>query len=207
MTTPRSDARRNNERLRAAARDAFAEVGTAATLEEVARRAGVGIGTLYRHFPTRADLVAAVFADEAARWHEAVRRALVAADAREGLRLYFVELLDLHARCGGALQLVLAEHEEAASAQAELRRLTEELLLRATEDGALRADFALADLAMLFWSLAHVRELTAPVAPDAWRRQLDFALDGLRPEAASSPATAALTEEQLVAASQRLAAR
>src|SRR4051794_18729493 len=133
MTAARRDAQRNNERLRAAAREAFAEVGTAATLEEIARRAGVGIGTLYRHFPTRADLVAAVFTDEAARWHEAVRRALVATDAHDGLRLYFTELLDLHARYG-ALQLVLAEHHEAAVAQAEMRRLTEELLLRAKED-------------------------------------------------------------------------
>jgi AcrR family transcriptional regulator len=202
----RRDAQRNHARLRAAAREAFGELGTEATLEEIARRAGLGIGTLYRHFPTRADLLAAVFADEAARWHEAVRRALVTADAREGLRHYFVELSELHARYG-ALQPVLAEREEAAEAQGEMRRLTEELLLRAKREGALREDFELADLAMLLWSLTHLLELTAADAPSSWQRHLDFVLDGLRPAAASASALPALSEDELIAVSQKLAAR
>ena len=60
----RADARRNHDKLIAAAREAFAECGTTASLEDVARRAGVGIGTLYRHFPTRQDLLEAVYVDE-----------------------------------------------------------------------------------------------------------------------------------------------
>ena len=62
----RADARRNYEKLLAAAREEFTEEGTGATLEDVARRAGVGIGTLYRHFPTRQDLLEAVYLDEVA---------------------------------------------------------------------------------------------------------------------------------------------
>src|SRR5215217_7437346 len=60
----RADARRNYDKLIAAARDAFAELGTSASLEEIARRAGVGIGTLYRHFPSRQDLLEAVYVEE-----------------------------------------------------------------------------------------------------------------------------------------------
>src|SRR3954466_10062231 len=60
----RADALRNYEKLLAAAREAFTEAGRSASLEEIARRAGVGIGTLYRHFPTRADLVQAIYVDE-----------------------------------------------------------------------------------------------------------------------------------------------
>src|SRR4051812_21114936 len=60
----RADALRNYEKLLAAAREAFTEAGRSASLEDIARRAGVGIGTLYRHFPTRADLVQAIYVDE-----------------------------------------------------------------------------------------------------------------------------------------------
>lgn len=202
----RKDAQRNRARLLDAARAVFAAAGQAATLEEIARTAGVGIGTLYRHFPSRADLVAALFADESARWHEIARRALVAADIEDGLRQYVAELCVLQARIG-PVGLMLAEHEGAAAAQAEMSRLAEELIVRAKEEGVVREDFTLGDLAMIFWSLSHLVALCGEDAPEAWRRYLGFVLDGLRPGAASVAAAEPLDDSRLRAIAQRVGRR
>ena len=202
----RKDAQRNHVRLLDAARSVFAAAGPTASLEEIARTAGVGIGTLYRHFPSRADLVAGLFEDESARWHEIARRALVAVDVEDGFRRYVAELCVLQARIG-PVGPMLAEHEGAAAAQAELGRLAEELILRAKEEGVVREDFTLADLAMLFWSLSHLVGLCGDDAPEAWRRHLGFMLDGLRPEAASVAAAEPLDDARLRAVAERAGRR
>ena len=204
----RKDAQRNRARLLDAARSVFAAAGPRASLEEIARTAGVGIATLYRHFPSRAHLVSALFDDESARWLAVGRRALEEEHAEDGLRLYFHELIELQAQYG-PMRLVLAEHRavDLGDAQAEMTRLTEELLVRAREEGAVREDFTLADLAMLFWSLAHLHELSEAAAPRAWRRQLGFVLDGLRPEAASLTTVPPLSAAEMAAVAARVVAR
>ncbi len=202
----RSDARRNHERLLRAARDVFATSGPGAPLDEIAREAGVGIGTLYRHFPSRTELVAALYEQEAGRWHAVARRALEAEHAEDGLRLYFAGVIALQAELG-LVQQVLVDHSKSVTAPSEMTRLSEELLERAREEGAIRDDFTLADLAMLFWSLAHLAALTDGIASNAWRRQLDFVLDGLRPEAASRATVRPLSSEQMKEASERVASR
>jgi hypothetical protein len=99
-----------------------------------------------------------------------------------------------------------------ARAREELRGLFEQLLARAREQGTLRDDFALSDLALLFWSFAPLIDATAEVAPNAWRRHLHWLLDGVRADAATPQAEPPLTDEELRTAmhalrEQRLARR
>jgi AcrR family transcriptional regulator len=93
----RSDARRNRDALLRAAREAFAVHGLDAALEQVARDAGVSIGTLYRHFPARIDLVQAVFTDRLEELLAAAERAAAMPDAWAGLRLYLEATCELQA--------------------------------------------------------------------------------------------------------------
>ena len=178
----RADAVRNRERLLAAADDAFAERGTEASLEDVARRAGVGIGTLYRHFPTRDDLVAALIEGEV---HDLVALAddlLASPDPGVALRSWLTALIGhvtryrglasslVDARCGeGRLSESCHRQEAAATALVE----------RARDAGALRDDVAVADVLDLVSALAWLAEGDRPVAPN---RLLDLVLDGLAPQ-------------------------
>ncbi len=203
----RRDARRNHELLVAAAREVFAEQGVDASLEEIARRAALGIGTLYRHFRTREALVEAIVErrlGELAAVAEATARE---PDGWSG----FVHLLErtLELQAGDrVLKDVLMRYPSGsgrlARAREELRGAFERVLARAREDGTLRDDFTFADLGLLFWSFAPLLDATTEVAPHAWRRHLHWLLDGLRIEAATPHAQPSLTDEELRAAMDAL---
>jgi AcrR family transcriptional regulator len=205
----RSHARRNHELLVVTAREVFAERGVDASLEEIARRAGVGIGTLYRHFATRDALVEAVFERRIGDFAAIAERAAAEPDAW----LAFVGFLE------GTLELQAGDRllkdvflrfppgtGRSERARDELRRLAGEVLERAY-DGGLREGFTLADLSLLIWSFAPVIDATAEVAPNAWRRHLHWLLDGLRSESATPQVEPPLTQEQLSAAIQALRAQ
>ncbi len=203
----RSDARRNHELLVVAAREVFAERGLEASLEEIARRAGLGIGTLYRHFATREALVEAIFEgriDELVALGEAAE---AEPDAWLAVVLVLERTLELQAG-DRVLKDVLMRYPPGegrlASAREELRAVFERTLVRAQEQGTLRADFALPDLALALWSFGPLIDATAEVAPNAWRRHLHWLLDGLRAAAATPQSEAALSDEQLLAAMQAL---
>jgi AcrR family transcriptional regulator len=207
QTGTRSHARRNHEALVAAARDVFAEQGVDAPLEAVARRAGVGIGTLYRHFSSREALVEAIFAR---RIGDLVAVAEAAADEPDGWTA-FVGLLErtIELQAGDrVLKEVLLRHPpqpgRLAAAHEEMRRGFERVLERARAEGTLRADFAFSDLALLLWSFTPVIDATAEVAPDAWRRHLHLLLDGLRAGAATPAPRPPLDDEQLRASMHAL---
>ena len=110
----RRDAQANRERLVAAALDAFAEGGVDVPMDEVARRAGVGVGTIYRNFPAKDDLVDAVLEDAIDRLVAILERALALDDAWEGFRLYLESALDLHARDRGLKKLFAARGTDRA---------------------------------------------------------------------------------------------
>jgi AcrR family transcriptional regulator len=201
----RRDALANRERIVAAARDAFSEHGIDVSVEEIARRAGVGMGTLYRRFPAKEDLVDAVFEDTLSACEGAAREALAADDAWLGFRTFLEQTFALHAENRG-LKDILTRSPGRANAdamRARMRPLIRRVVERAQAEGTLRADFQPEDVPVLFWSIARVIEATAPVAPDFWRRPLAFALDGLRTGAATPLPHAALTRAQLDAASPR----
>ena len=203
QTGRRRDARRNHELLVVAAREVFAEQGVDASLEEIARRAGVGIGTLYRHFTTREALVEAVFERRIGELVAVAEQAAAEPDGRTALTRLLEGTLGLQAG-DRLLKDVLLRHPPSAgrlaSARDKLRGLFEQVLERAREQGTLRGDFTSSDLALLFWSFAPLIDATAEVAPSAWRRHLHLLLDGLRAGATTPPADRPLSAEELQAA-------
>jgi AcrR family transcriptional regulator len=203
----RRHARRNHELLVESAREVFSEQGVEASLEEIARRAGVGIGTLYRHFATREALVEAIFERRIGELVAVAEEAAAEPDGWSGLVRFLERTLELQVG-DRVLKDVLMRYPPGAgrlaSAREELRELFEHLLERAREQGKLRADFTLPDLALLFWSFTPLIDATAEVAPNAWRRHLHLLLDGLRADAATPQAEPPLTDEKLHAAMQAL---
>lgn len=205
----RSHARRNHELLVAAAREVFAERGVEASLEEIARRAGVGVGTLYRHFATRDALVEAVFER---RLGEFAALGEAASEEPDGW-LAFTGLLEriLEMQAGDRLlkDVLLRSPNgsgRAEQARAEMRRSFEAVLLRAHAHG-LRADFGFPDLALTLWSFGPVIDATAEVAPSAWRRHLHWLLDGLRETSATPQAEPPLSGEEFQEAIQAFRSR
>lgn len=145
MSKPlRADARRNREALIGAAREIFAAEGTQVPFEDVARRAGVGAGTLYRHFPGREALVAAVFHAEVAALTDRVAHLAATLPPDRALATFLHEVVDhMYAHRGlGRTFLALAEHDadSVADAGAPLERAVAVLLRQGVESGALRAD-------------------------------------------------------------------
>ncbi|PWU46143.1 TetR family transcriptional regulator [Micromonospora sp. S4605] len=171
----RADARRNYDALVAAARESFAEAGAGASLEEVARRAKVGIGTLYRHFPTRRDLFEAVYVDEV----QALSRS---ATDLAGLPPWDALVAWLHRFVGYvATKRALAEElvhdsEVFRTCRTEIYAAGEPMLRRAQDAGAVRPDVSFDDVLRLISGLT-MAQFTAPEQRD---RVLGIALDGLR---------------------------
>ena len=195
----RSDARRNRERLVASARELFATAGVDVSVEEITHHAGLGMGTLYRHFPTKDDLIDAVLEDAFAEIVRLAERAAADEDAWAGFTDFLERVLALHAHNRGVKD-ALATRGHGAQREAMRRRvrpLVRAMVERAQEQGTLRADFSPEDLPLVFWTAGRVIETTGKVAPDYWRRYLAFLLDGLRASSATPQSTPPLTRGQL----------
>jgi AcrR family transcriptional regulator len=204
---PRRDRARNREALLAAAREVFAEHGLGASLQQVARDAGVAIGTLYRHFPTRDDLLVAVFADKLKLVADAGEQALAGPDPWEGFVRFVETLCALAAEDLGFNELTSIDRPArggAATVRARIHQLWQRLLTRAQEAGALRADLTLNDMFVLLWSQSRIIEATYGVAPRAWRRHLYLMLDAYRAERATPLPEPALSRAQMEQATARL---
>ena len=177
----RADAERNRVALLAAARQVFSEHGLEASLDEIARRAGVGNATLYRRFPTRQDLVAAVFADRKTTQVELADRALRHPDPWSGFVQYVIALGELQANDRGLGELLVTVNfdgdERLMQLRATAQRRAGEVIRRAQEADALRSDFTLDDLMLLLTANAAV--VRNGPDPDGWRRLLSLALEGL----------------------------
>ncbi|WP_405523144.1 TetR/AcrR family transcriptional regulator [Streptomyces canus] len=195
----RRDARRNRELLVEAAHEVFTEQGLEAPLDVIARRAGVGNATLYRHFPSRAALVDAVFRDPLTGTMAAGEQARAASDPWEGLVGYMEAVFAVLATDRGTNDLMTTHLEGVESLQAvhAHNRATMELLLRrGREEGSIRADVTTEDVLFALAALGRaVPSLATAVGPEAWRRPLALLLDGLR----ASPAVASLPSPTLTA--------
>jgi AcrR family transcriptional regulator len=206
MRPLRRDAQANRDRIVAAARAAFATDGIEVSVEEIARRAAVGMGTLYRHFPTKEDLVDAVLEETFDQIVGAAEQALTEEDAWRGLCDFFEQFFALHVR-NRVLKDMLATQahgrDRADAMRARMRPLIRRLVKRAQEQGALRADFAPEDMPFVIWSVGRVIEETRAVAPELWRRHLGFLLDGLRADAATPLPHPPLTRAQLNRVTER----
>jgi len=202
----RRDAQANRARIVAAARAAFAADGIEVPVEEIARRAGVGMGTLYRHFSAKEDLIDAVLEDAFAAFISAAEQALAEEDAWAGLRSFLERVFALHVENRGLKDIIATRAHGRARAEAMRRRmrpLLRSLIERAQAQGALRDDFTAEDMPLLFWTGGRVIEATATIAPDFWRRYLGLLLDGLRAEAATTLPHPPLTRAQLNRATGR----
>ena len=180
----RADARRNREKVVAAAAAAFAESGLDAQVEDIARRAGVGVGTLYRHFPTKEALVVALADRHFERIAATIEAALsehgdeweiftgaiwrVASDAADDVA--WCEIIGGHARAVAA----------ASHGQQRLAQATGTLIARAQAAGVMRADATVGDISTIMCGFGHVAAAQRAGAALDWERYLAIALDGLR---------------------------
>jgi AcrR family transcriptional regulator len=200
----RADARRNHGRILAAARDVFVERGPGAPLEEIASRAGVGIGTLYRRFADRRSLMRAVVLDALDQTRRSAELALAEeADSFDALTRYMHTVIDL--RISAVIPVLLDKIDlndsELQPAREASARTGQQIIERAHADGSLPEDVSFADIGMLLVRLS--RPLPGPVSPELndqlAHRHLDLVVEGLRPSATRRKVTSGpeLSFEQL----------
>lgn len=169
----RVDAERNRQRILATARELFAEHGLDVPMEDLARRAKVGVGTLYRRYPTRADLIVAAFENKMRDYAEAARQALADPDPWSGFRGYVEKICAMQARDRGFTAVLTMTFPTAKQFEADRDRAFTDfstLVDRAKAAGTLRADFVTEDMPLFLMANAGVLAATADTAPDAWRR-------------------------------------
>jgi AcrR family transcriptional regulator len=179
---PRRDAARNRELLVAAAREVFAERGFGVTLDDVARHAGVGVGTAYRHFPNKQALASQVLAGATGQIVTDAENALAVDDPWLALVAFFEATAARQAADRGLYETLAGQGsaEDKARLWPRIVSTVTELFDRARAAGAIRPDAAPEDTAVLFAMLGPAFDLTGPAAPDLWRRYLALLLDGLR---------------------------
>ncbi|MEV8517129.1 helix-turn-helix domain-containing protein [Dactylosporangium sp. NPDC051484] len=206
----RKDAQRNRAALLDAARTVFAEEGLDAALEGIARRAGLAIGTLYRHFPTRMDLVGAVMAEKKRAWIKAAEAAVAIEPAWDGLTFFLERVCELQAGDLAFNDIASMRFPYAAGIEAARKRaydLGRRIVERAQAEGSLRPDITAEDIAFIVWAHSRVSEATYAIDPNAWRRYLALTLDGLRATAAHPLPVAPLRPRQVLRAQLRLGRR
>ncbi len=200
----RCDARRNRRLLLEAAAEAFAQGGIDVSAGEIARRAGVAKGTLFRHFPAKRDLVTAVLVDRVLQLQTLT--AQIAAARPAGLRA-IAELMTRGAEVlaadrsffDAAMRDAIAD-EPLARARRELETALDDLVIAAQKCGEVRADVAGIDVAMLMMAATNTCAPAHELQPQLWRRYLALMIDGLRPGATSPLPAPAFTAARLAAA-------
>jgi AcrR family transcriptional regulator len=196
----RADAQRNLERILEAARAVFAEQGQEACVADVAARAGVGTATIFRRFPTKDDLVAAVLERELEEINARAAAAAGSEDPAAAIGEFMLwavgTFIDDRCLCeatGGEL----FTRPEMAELVGQVTASVELLVQRAQGAGAIREDVVAQDIGFLLHAIGQAGLTLERTAPGAWRRYVGIALDGLRPEGATRLTAAPPTPEQL----------
>lgn len=188
----RADAARNRELILETAALVFAEQGLDAGYDEIARRAGIGVGTVYRRFPERAELIQALFESRISEIVDLAEQASAMPVAFEGLS-WFLEQAMAHQVADRGLKEVLVQTIDPDAHRTigrdRLGPFMESMISRAKADGALRDDVEMTDIGM---QLMMISSIHTPTEPELWRRYLALLLDGLRarPDVARLPLTA-----------------
>jgi AcrR family transcriptional regulator len=196
----RRDARESRAKLVAAAQAEFATNGVDASLEKIAREAGVSIGTLYRHFPARLDLLMAAFRPRLREFVDGANVALKLDDPWEGFVAYLENLFAVQAGDRGFndfLSRRFPGNDETEHIHDVMCQQIETVLARAQRVGKARPDITQADIVNLIWSNGRIIDATSAQAPTAWRRQLYLMLDAYRAERAHAIPEPPMTDAQL----------
>jgi AcrR family transcriptional regulator len=183
----RRDAERNRERILTAAAELFAEQGLDVGVDDIARRAGVGMGTLYRRFPNKEALVDEILLSVVERSRSVAEVALATCEPGDELRWFVVNSID-----SAMIQHVFLSSQMWTGRirdllYAQVIPLMSEMYESAKAVGALRLDIAFTDLLVLIRALRVAREITEAEAPGTWHRYVTLMFDGLRPGAADRP--------------------
>lgn len=178
----RADARRNREAVIAAAKKLFADQGLDAQMPDVAKTAKVGVGTVYRHFPTKDDLIAALAAERFERLAEKAREGIEAEDPWQGLCDFIRFSAEIQADDRGLCEVMGSRPEvmDASALAVGLDQLCDELVKRAQRSGELRKDLSWEDIPMIACGLGRITQATMGPATGRWPRLVEIILDGLR---------------------------
>jgi len=197
----RADAERNRRLIMTTADRLFARRGATVPLNEIAREAGLGVGTVYRRFPDLQSLVDALFTERFTMFLHLATTAAEQPDPARALRQYLLAAARWRSE-DRALEVVLAnasvDSGPVARTRDQLGRLVDGLAERAVTAGAVREDFASADVYAFLNMIGAVADRTHDVAPDAWRRYAEVLMVGFGLEGATADGTSALTDEQLL---------
>jgi AcrR family transcriptional regulator len=189
-TKLRSDARDNRERIVAVARASFAAEGLDVPIREIARRAEIGVATVYRHFPTKEALLNEALAGQMASCRALVAEGLAAEDPWQGFSQVIEKLMTVHALDRGfarAFTSKLPQVVEFAAARDHTLRLVFELIARAKQAGALRADLVIEDVSMALMANEGIRAESPAVRVAASRRFAALMLQSFRANPAAAP--------------------
>ncbi|MEU4691142.1 helix-turn-helix domain-containing protein [Actinoplanes sp. NPDC023714] len=196
----RRDAQRNRERIIAAAHEVFATRGFAATLDDVAHHAGVGVGTVYRRFPTKESLVEAVFTDRLEDMVTLAEEALAAESAWDGLVDFLRRAARLHAADRGLRDAALSMNEKHFTQVGEhMLPLIQQILDRAHAEGTLRPDTGLHDFPIIMAMVTELAQNSSACRPQLYERYLTLILDGLRARPGNSDLGPQLSEQDVQA--------
>lgn len=176
----RADAARNRELILETAAEVFAEQGLEAGYDEIARRAGIGVGTVYRRFPERGELIQALFESRISEMVQIAEQAAERPRAWDGLTWFLERAIERQVADRGLKEVMVRTISEGArhdTGRERLGPIIEDIVARAQGDGSLRADIAATDIGM---NLMLISSMTTRAQPDLWRRYLALFIDGLR---------------------------
>ncbi len=204
----RADAARNRRRVLESAAELFADRGIDVTLDEIARHAGLGVGTVYRRFPDREALVEALFEQRMDEQVVRMRAAVEDPDPWRGLTELITDMCEELAEDRGMRQMMLSSEygvNRVAALRAQIYPLVAELVARTHAAGGLRENFAASDLLMLLLMIAAVADFAGDQTPNLWRRYLALFVDGMRSGTRPPPMQVPdpLDDHQLAAAMSR----
>jgi len=188
----RRDAALNREKILLAAREVFGRHGLGVTLDDVARHAGVGVGTVYRRFPDKETLVRALFEQDLGIRQASAERALAHPDPWEGFVDFLTEMgADLAENRGLQEVIMLGSHssEPIETVRGGMLPFLEALIKRAQESGDLRAEITPSDIPVVVQMLSAASQFTQGKRPDVWRRYFEIVLNGIRQRPDNLPLT------------------
>jgi len=204
----RIDAERNRQRILAAAAEVFAERGLGVSLDDIADAAGVGVGTVYRRFPDKDALIEALFEQKIAAIEEFARSSLEIEDPWEAFSGFMRGMCRMQAEDRGLKEALMSAdrgHERLSAARDTIAPVASQLLTRAQEAGAVRADLAPFDVPMMHFAVGFIADTTRSLHPSYYERVVTILLDGMRAErdGTTEMPVEPLDREQFLAAMSR----